>query len=148
MTQEEFWNLIGLIDLGALEQQDEEAAVSLLVIALANMSTPDIENFYSYLSHALYEIDGEIYADNAGDSGGSDDAFLYARCYVVARGEEFYNSVKNDPSQMPQDIEQWCESLLYVAPKAWGQISGSEPNEWEFSPEVSFETGRNISQWS
>ena len=147
MTQEEFWSLIGLIDLDALEQQDEEAAVSPLEIALVAKSIPKIEGFYSLLAHALYEIDGETYADNAGDAGGSDDGFLYARCYVVARGRDFYNAVKSDPSQMPQDLNQWCESLLYVAPNAWGRITGSEPNQWEFYPEVSFETGHNISQW-
>ncbi len=148
MTQEEFWQLIKLVDQDALEQQDEEAALAALEAALADKSIPEIESFYTHLAHALYDIDGETYADNAGDSGGSDDAFLYARCYVVARGRDFYNSVKGDPGKMPQTIEQWCESLLYVAPNAWGRITGSEPNEWEFYPDVSFETGYNTSQWS
>lgn len=148
MIKEEFWRLIGLIDQDALERQDEESAIAPLEKALADKSILEIEGFYTRLAHALYDIDGEIYADNAGDSGGSDDAFLYARCYVVARGMDFYQLVKGDPSQMPRTIEKWCEPLLYVAPNAWGLVTGFEPNEWEFCPDVSFETGHNIRQWS
>ena len=36
-------------------------------------------DFEEALAQKLYAIDGEAYAQNAGESGCSDDAFLYAR---------------------------------------------------------------------
>ncbi|MDR0672488.1 MAG: DUF4240 domain-containing protein [Zoogloeaceae bacterium] len=149
MAEEEFWQLISLINKSALENQDGKSAVAPVEQALAGKSVAEIQSFHALLSRALYDIDGEIYADNAGESGESDDAFLYARCYVIAQGKEHYNSVKADPNQMPtKSIDQWCESLLYVAPNAWGKITDSNPDEWDYFPDISFETGSNTNLWT
>ena len=48
--------------------------------------------------------------------GESGDGFLYARCYIVASGEEHFRSVTLDPSQHPtMEAHEICELLLYVA---------------------------------
>jgi hypothetical protein len=148
MNSDEFWKLISLVDLNALESEDEEAAVAPVENALIKMDIAAIEGFYEQLSLVLYAIDGEVYADNAGDAGGSDDGFLYARCYVVARGKTFYEQVRQNPDHMPDSLEQWCESLLYVAPNAWADKTGNDPTEWEFDSSVSFESGSNEAQWN
>lgn len=147
MKSSEFWKLIELVDLAALEAGDEERAVAPLTSAVAAMDVSCIEAFQEQLSQVLFAIDGEIYADNAGDSGTSDDGFLYARCYVVARGEGYYSRVKSKPEEMPESIDQWCESLLYVAPNAWATKTGNDPSDWAFDTTVSYESGSNDSLW-
>jgi hypothetical protein len=103
--------------------------------------------FEEQLALHLYAIDGEVYAENAGDSGGSDDGFLYARCYVVAKGREFFEAVKADPALMPKSIEQWCETLLYPHREAWAQITQRDSSEWPFVSSVSYESGSNSDLW-
>ena len=147
MNSNEFWKLIALVDLDALENGDEDEALASLSSAMAAMDVSRIEAFQEQLSQVLFAIDGESYADNAGDSGTSDDCFLYARCYVVARGEDYYSRVKAKPEEMPKSIEQWCESLLYVAQNAWATKTGSNPSEWIFDATVSYESGSNESLW-
>jgi hypothetical protein len=147
MSGTDFWKVIGLIDREALEEGDEEAAIAPLGSALAGMTTAEIESFDEHLAQALFAIDGESYADNAGDSGGSGDGFLYARCYVVAQGQEHYNEVARNAAAMPKSLDQWCESLLYVATNAWAEKTGNDPGDWEFQPSVSYETGSNRALW-
>ena len=147
MTEEEFWQLIGLIDIAALDEGDEDVAIEPLYDALTEKSEDELFEFEELLSRQLFSIDGEIFAENAGDSGGSDDGFLYARCYVVARGKKFFDAVKATPTRMPKSIEQWCESLLYPHHKAWGKLKGCDQSEWSFVASVSYETASNADLW-
>ena len=147
MSGADFWKVIGLIDREALDEGDEEAAIAPLVSALAGMTIADIESFDEHLAQALFAIDGESYADTAGDSGTSSDGFLYARCYVVAHGQEHYDEVARNPTAMPKSLDQWCESLLYAGTNAWGAKTGNDPVDWEFQPSVSYETGSNRARW-
>jgi len=101
MTDHEFWQLIALIDVTALDDGDEDEAIAPLEVRLSMKSEAELFAFEEALSQKLYAIDGEQFADQAGESAGSDDGFLYARCYVVAKGRAFYEAVKSDPSRMP-----------------------------------------------
>lgn len=83
--------------------------------------------FEDVLTECLYDLDGEAYADAAGESGKSRDRFLYARCYVVAAGEKFYEKVEDNPSKMPTSIDEWCEPLLYAACRAWAEALRRQP---------------------
>jgi hypothetical protein len=96
----------------------------------------------------LYDLDGEVYADHAGESGESGDAFLYARCYVVAKGKQHYESVKADPTMMPKSLDQWCEALLNVASKAWAIATGKDEEDWDHDSPLSYETGSNKANWT
>jgi hypothetical protein len=89
-------------------------------------------------------MDGRRFADEGRQSGGSDDAFLYARCFVVAQGEAHYRSVLAHPEQMPKTLEEWCEPLLYVGGTAHERLTGTEG---DFDTSVSWETGSNRAQW-
>jgi hypothetical protein len=148
MYEIEFWNLISFIDIAALDEGDEDTAVEPLQEALEGKSERELFEFEEQLSLHLYAIDGEIYAKNAGESGGSDDGFLYARCYVVAKGRKFFENVKSDPTSMPKSIEQWCESLLYPHREAWAKLMKSDASEWPFFASVSYETASNPELWS
>jgi hypothetical protein len=147
MHETNFWKLIGLIDVDALDNGNEDRAIHPLHEALVKKSEEDLFAFEEQLALHLYAIDGEVYADNAGDSGGSDDGFLYARCYVVAKGREFFEGVKSDPTLMPKSIEQWCERLLYAHREAWAQVTQRDSSKWPFFSAVSYESGSNSDLW-
>jgi hypothetical protein len=147
MTDLEFWQLIALIDLSALDYSREDEAVEPLQAALSSKSESELFAFEEALSQKLYCIDGEEFAYNAGESAGSGDGFLYARCYVVAKGREFYEAVKSDPKRMPKSIEQWCEPLLYAHRTAWTDQTGNDESAWPFEATVSYESGSNADLW-
>jgi len=92
----------------------------------------------------LYELDGRRYANASGESGRSDDAFLYARCFVVAMGWDVYQRTREDPELMPKTLDRWCEPLLYGASRAWEVGHGER---LELATKVSFETGSNRALW-
>jgi hypothetical protein len=148
MDKHFLWKLISNINLSALNEGDENAALEPLVNALTSLDIPSLEAFQELLSKYLYDIDGEKYANNAGVSGESGDAFLYCRCYVVANGETFYNTVKDDPKKMPKTSEEWCEGLLFVTGNAWENKTGKDFTEWNFFPSVDYESGSNKENWS
>lgn len=148
MTDSEFWNLIALVDLQALDRGDEQGAVQPVRAALSAKSEVELAEFEEALAQKLYAIDGEVYAQNAGESGASDDAFLYARLYVVAKGRDFYDAILLHPERMPKSTEQWCESLLYVHKYAWEALTGRSASLWPFTPSVSYESGSNPNLWS
>ncbi|CAN7197654.1 DUF4240 domain-containing protein [Pseudoduganella sp. LjRoot289] len=143
MHESEFWRLVALIDVKALDDGDEDVAIRPLYEVLVNKTEEELFAFEEQLAQQLYEIDGELYAENAGDSGGSDGGFLYARCYVVAKGFDFFKAVKGDPTRMPKSIEQWCETLLYSHREAWALLTGHDSSEWPFCSSVSYESGSN-----
>ena len=147
MDQAAFWRLIDKIDRDALRDGDEEGAVEPLIEALAEHPESDIRDFENILAQCLFDIDGEVYADEAGESGQSADGFLYARCYVVARGKKHYDLVKADPSKMPKSLDEWCEALLYVAQQAWAAATGNDEEAWDHDAPVSYETGSNKANW-
>lgn len=146
MTIAEFWKLIDRIDRRELNRGEghDSAAIEPLIEALQALRREKLEAFSEQLAQRLYELDGRKFADAAGDSGSSDDGFLYARCFVVASGRETFERVRVDPTAMPSTIEQWCEPLLYAASEAWSRQHGTE---WDYMPSASYETGSNSENW-
>jgi hypothetical protein len=147
MTLAEFWKLIELLDREALARGDEDTSVTALTAALEGRDVAELESFSEHLAQVLFDIDGKVYADNAGASGQSDDGFLYSRCFVVAQGEAHYNRVKASPNAMSPSANDWCESLLYVAKNAWASRTGNDPSDWSFETVVSYESGSNEQLW-
>ena len=147
MDINEFWKLIGLIDQEALEECDDEEAVEPIASELASKSESEIDQFQEYLSQTLYAIDGQKWIEEAGDSSDSGDGFLYARCYAVAKGREFYSNVLSNPSLMPISSDQWAESLLYVAGQTWAELTGNDEEDYDRESSVSYESFSNSAQW-
>lgn len=147
LNKTDFWNLIDLIDIKALNNEDEDQAIAPLKTALTKLTEESLGQFEEHLAQALFSIDGRAYFEAAGDAAGSDDSFLYARCYVVARGEDFFEKVKSNPGKMPNDISQWCEALLYPHRTAWAEITGRDESDWPFRTSVSYESGSNTELW-
>ena len=144
MTSDDFWKLIDKIDRQTLQKGEgfDEEAVEPLIGVISDLSRDELEAFEEHLANALHELDGRRFAEAAGDTG--DDAFLYARCFVVAMGRDTYNRTIHDPTLMPKSTDEWCEPLLYVAGAAWQRKTGED---WDYSPRVNFETGSNTAQW-
>lgn len=148
MDRAQFWKLIGSVDRAALGASDDEGAVQPVLDQLARSSDDEIAGFAEQLAQVLYALDSRAHADASGESADSDDGFLYARCFVVASGEAHYARVLKDPSAMPPSLDEWCEALLYVAPRAWAEKTGRDEDEWDFEASVSYETGSNAANWS
>jgi len=147
MNQNDFWKLIKLVDVETLDEGDEEGALEKLTTKLATLEEEKIQGFEECLAQFLYNLDGKAYADNAGESGKSGDGFLYCRCYVIAKGEKFYETVLANPTKMPSSLDQWCESLLFVSQNAWAEATGNDPENWNYHASVNYETGSNKTAW-
>lgn len=146
MTVDGFWKLIAHVDRGLLQRGEgyDEAAVRPLVEALTALEKADLQSFQDHLAQVLYDLDGRAYFDASLDAAGSDDSFLYVRCFVVAMGRDTYERTLRDPGLMPKTIDQWCEPLLYAARLAWQQKTGEE---LDYETKVSFESGSNEALW-
>lgn len=147
MTREEFWHHIDCIDKEALLEGDEDSAIAPLEEQLTSLPVAELEAFEEHLAQCLYALDGQVFADESGESGDSDDGFLYARCFAVAQGKAHYEATLASPQLMPKTLDGWCEALLYPQRKAWARLTGKDELEWEFDSSVSYESGSNEELW-
>ena len=164
MDDTAFWSLVGVLNLSETElppltDADSEALLDPLRHALTALPAKDIEDFDQVLARKLHAIDTE--AHMKAFAWGSLDGFLYARCWVVARGEDFYERVASDPSAMPRWLAAGLEEslsfeaitkipppelepLLYVAAIAYEEKTGTD---FPGKRSVSVETGSNRVGW-
>lgn len=149
MDEIEFWRIIGLLNWK--RTGDDEAVLKPAVKALAKKSPEEIAGFEEILSQKLFGLDTKAHATQMGEDAYVDDkhpfsvdAFLYARCCVVANGEEYYESVLADPGDFPEDME--FEALLELASSAYEARTGTAPDFFETS--VSYETFSNKVGWA
>lgn len=142
LREPDFWALIAKLDAGALAAM-EGADPSPLAKALAKKSAADITEFGELLAEALHRLDARRYAQHAGAAGDSSDGFLYARCYVVARGKSYYDDVLAHPERFPADAD--FEDLLSVVPDAYLEKTG---DDYEGETHRSYETGSNREGWA
>ncbi len=147
MEESEFWDLIGELNWNAVG--DDEAVCEPLANALVGKSIDAIDAFAEHLAQKLHALDTEAHARQIGEGAyvGPDehfsvDWFLYARCCVVANGREVFETVLEDPSQMPEDLE--FEALLYVAATAYERKTG---DDFDSDTSVSYETFSNKDGW-
>ena len=104
--------------------------------------------FADLLSEKLYLLDAKKYAKHIGEDAWdgeqyfSVDNFLYARCCVVANGENLYKKVLNNPETMPKDIT--FEALLYLPSDAYERKTGKD---YDYIPAFNFETYSNEEGW-
>ena len=141
MTENLFWRIIALLDWK--EQGDDDAVLAPAVERLSQLSPKGITDFYDLLSEKLYQLDGEVYAEQTIEDGYfSADLFLYARCAVVANGKNVYNKILNQPTSFPKNL--FFEALLELPNKAWMKKTGMELG---YLPLYNYETGFNPDGW-
>lgn len=149
MNERTFWEIIALLDWD--QTGDDDAVTEPAIHALAEMDREAIFKFDDILAEKLYALDtrahckacyaGELDPDSGDDYISADD-FLYQRCAVVANGEEFYRSVVEDPSKMPQGLE--FEALLSLPFNAIEQKTGEE---YDHVSPLSYESFQNADGW-
>lgn len=139
LSDEQFWQIIGLLDWSKLD--DNDAVVAPVVTHLSTLPVSFIYQFEDKLSEKLYQLDTRLHAQKF-PKPLSVDVFLYARCTVVANGEMVFQTVLNEPSEMPTDVD--FEPLLYVASDAYFLKTGKQ---FEYIPTFSIETYTNKEGW-
>ncbi|MFI1988125.1 DUF4240 domain-containing protein [Actinoplanes sp. NPDC020271] len=111
-----------------------------LATLCADLSPGELTELDRVLERKLYDIDRE---DIHEVTDGSDDGFLYARGYIVALGQAYYEAVAADPAKAVPDAE--CETMGYF----FGQLHLKRFGDWpELGSGISRESGSNPDGWS
>lgn len=146
-TQADFWQLIALLDWSH-EEEDDAKVVEPVIAALAAQPLAHIYRFADLLSEKLWHLDtrqhAQVFLDDPEEEGYlSSDDFLYARCAVVANGQDYYEDVLQNPSEMPLDLT--FEPLLYIAMHAYKRKTGKD---FLAVPAFNYETYSNQAGWN
>lgn len=141
-----FWSIIALLDW---KKSKDDDILHPAIQTLSTYSIANIKAFEDQLSWHLHQLDGEAWAKRTGryaykdeDHHFSVDLFLYARCYVVARGKKFYDTVRRSPQRMPKN--QDFEALLEVAQSAYELKT---KKTWAYVSKWDYETFANGQGW-
>lgn len=142
MKEQEFWNIIeaswadspGLNEtrekalrtndeelLEELSSELEETILENYVRRLNLLDKETLAGFIHVLEEKLYKIDREEIHEY---TDGSDDGFLYCRCFILGMGERYYNMVDKDPSAAAMDLE--AESFGFSAYEVYEEKFGEE----------------------
>lgn len=147
MNESQFWNILALLEWEELG--DDEAVVEPAVTALSRMTDEEICGFQEILAEKLYALDTEAHARHIGEYSYkgpgeffSVDEFLYTRCAVVANGEQVFDEILADPTEMPEDAE--FEAVLSIAAEAYARKNG---DEFEYTTRTDYETFSNEAGW-
>ncbi|WP_282784880.1 DUF4240 domain-containing protein [Phaeodactylibacter xiamenensis] len=134
--EEHFWSIIDMLDWNAKTRGE---VLKPAVAALAQRPNSDIYLFEDYLAEKLFLLDTRAHAEAAyPNSRISEDGFLYVRAAVIARGQAFFLSVLESPSQI--DPEEDFEPLLSLSSLAYETKNG---NAFDYTAPVSYETYAN-----
>ena len=131
MDKAQFWRLIE--DAKEKSGGECEAQVELIEAALAKLPPDEMVAFNRItdeLRDEAYKWDlwGAAYLING---GASDDGFEYFRCWLIAQGQAIFEKAVQDPDSLadvitPDFADAECESLLYVADRAYEKVTGHE----------------------
>ena len=147
MNETRFWKIINQFDW---KTTDTDKILAPAIKVLSQCSVNDIKKFHDILHQKLYSLDAQRFAEQLGSNRYAEnmpfsvDSFLYARCCVVANGENFYQTVLFTPSKMPK--EYTFEALLYLPKEAYTSKTGKD--NYNHFPETWCETFSNIEGWN
>jgi hypothetical protein len=143
MDENVFWQIISMFDWN---QQDEMLIMQPGIDMLSQFPVDDIYKFDDILSEKLYLLDGEPFGSNFMREPAkylSVDMFLYRRCYVVARGKDFYENILANPRQ--GDFEETAEGMLYLSSYSYKNKAGSK--DYDHQTKFNYETYSNSKAW-
>jgi len=107
---------------------------------LLTLSKIDLTSFIHNLEENLYEIDRQSIHEF---TDGSDDGFLYCRCFIVGMGEEYYNKIKDKPSEATFDLE--AELFGFSAYEFYEEKFGEE---FDRNSKYCIESCSNTKHWN
>lgn len=132
MDERAFWTAVALL---SAEELDD--AVTTLTAELTGRPINEITAFADHLAVVVHAIDTPAHAAHV---PGGPEAFLAARCAVVAAGRVTYERVFADPPSIARHASPGAEWLLAVPANAYERATGLA---WTHEPPVSVETGSN-----
>jgi len=151
MDEDVFWRIIALFSW-TKGSDDGDKVMHRAVAALTAMPVEQIYRFTDILAERLYALDtrehcryaylGEVDPDDGNDYISADD-FLYRRCYLVANGQAYYDTVLADPTKI--STEEEFEDLLGLADRAYEEKTGED---YEYDAAVSYESFANDQGWA
>jgi hypothetical protein len=142
MNEQKFWEIIetawqSLPLLNELRQQAlqsnesslfeglsfglDDEVVEEMESQLEKLSEEELTAFNHLMEEKLYTIDREEIHAN---TDGSDDGFLYCRGFIVGMGEQYYNTVNENPASATMDAE--AESVCFVGYTVFKKRFGKE----------------------
>lgn len=160
MNEEKFWETIELAwsdapkfdtrRRDALESNDEDLLEDIAddlnrlflenyVDRLQDLSKDELTAYIRIFESKLYQLDR---LDTHEFTDGSDDGFLYCRCFIVALGREYFEAVDKNPSHATFDLE--AESVGFAMYRAYEEMFGEE---FERNLVHCIESGSNPEGW-
>jgi Protein of unknown function (DUF4240) len=142
MTEKEFWEIIELSWKDspnsdkkraiALETNDEELPEELSECLadeilenykkrLFLLNKQELTDFIHNLEERLFIIDRKEIQEY---TDGSDDGFLYCRCFILGMGEQYYKMVDNEPAKATPDLE--AEDFGFLVYKVYEEKFGED----------------------
>jgi hypothetical protein len=141
LSESAFWQLIDRLDWS--QKGNDAAVIEPVVFVLSHAPMRHIHDFADILSHKLYLLDGEQFANLESDTSFDADQFLYTRCCVVANGKAFFDNIRQNSTKMPHDLI--FAALLRVPNLAYQRKVGKPLNYvWAYP----IETFGNAAAWS
>ncbi len=135
MTENTFWTLIedARTDArrGSTPWTRLDPAAELLVLRLSALDPEEILAFDAILTVKLgmsyrWDLWGAAYIIN---NGCSDDGFDYFRGWLIAQGRAVFEAAIRNPESLADaaELDCECEAMLYVAYRAYVNVTGQEP---------------------
>ncbi len=126
------------LDIGPIDDALEDV-IDALRTACHQLPKDELTAIDRALERKLYEIDRQ---DIQEITDGSDDGFLYARGFIVALGQAFYEAVSANPELAIMDAE--CEEMCYLPAHVHKERFGDLPKH---DAGISRESGSNKAGW-
>jgi hypothetical protein len=117
--------------------EDLSEVIPALRARLDQLSAKDLLKFDRILERKLYDIDRQEVQEH---TDGSDDGFLYARGFIVAAGQGYYDAVNTNPESALMDLE--CEEMCYLSWHLYRKKFGEVPPSG-----ISRESCSNTAAW-
>ena len=123
----------------SLEEGIDLVLLPLLCERLAQLTQVNLTAFIHRLEERIHHLDRlELYKAMKG----SDDGFLYGRCFVLAVGEYYYHKIDQTPAMaLP---ETWAEGFGFAAYQVYEEQFDVEFDRYQFH---SMESHSNSKGW-
>lgn len=106
---------------------------------LLELNKEELTAFNHIMEEKLFRIDRE---DIHQYTDGSDDGFLYCRCFIVGMGRAYYEMIEENPSKATCDAE--AEIVGFIGYMVYLELFGEE---FERNTVHCIETGSNTRGW-
>jgi len=133
MDENEFWKIIDYSM--ANSNGNRETQEKLILEKLLSYSLEEITSFEIIFRQLVIEADDFkiMGAEKIIEGWVMDDSYLYFRCWLIGQGQRTFEEALKEPDYLANIVSKGeytnFEELMYVATKAYSQISGKEEDE-------------------